>query len=207
MVDDRILLDAGAPLLPHMHRLGIDPGAISVVFLSHFHGDHILGLPTFVLHRAFVAQAPLTVVGPHAVEQRLEELFSIAWGSDWEAIRGRLPITYQEAANEGIAGGVKYETVQLEHGASGCTGYRLLIGERVLAYSGDTVASPPLDELLKGADVAIVEATAPGDPYSHISWAQAAELRARHSNTRFVFNHIFEGDLADAAEDLTVIEV
>src|SRR2546421_2898387 len=42
-----LLLDAGAPLLPHMHRLGIDPGAIEAVFLTHFHGDHVLGLPPF----------------------------------------------------------------------------------------------------------------------------------------------------------------
>ena len=28
VVNGRLLLDGGAPLLPHMHRCGIDPGAI-----------------------------------------------------------------------------------------------------------------------------------------------------------------------------------
>src|SRR5262249_39543939 len=38
VVDGRLLLDGGAPLLPHMHRLGIDPGGIEALFLTHFHG-------------------------------------------------------------------------------------------------------------------------------------------------------------------------
>jgi ribonuclease BN (tRNA processing enzyme) len=43
VVNGRLLLDGGAPLLPHMHRCGVDPGAIDAVFLTHFHGDHTLG--------------------------------------------------------------------------------------------------------------------------------------------------------------------
>lgn len=207
MVDGHILLDAGAPLLPHMHRLGLDPSAIDVIFLSHFHGDHVLGLPTYVLHRAFVSETPLTVVGPPGVEARMEQLFSLSWGDEWAEIRGRLPLSYREAGSGGEVAGVPYETVLLDHGASGCTGYRLRIDGRLLAYSGDTVASPPLERLLKDSDVAIVEATAPGEPYSHLSWAEAAEMRGRHPGTRFVFNHVYEGDLDGAAEDLTVIDV
>src|ERR1700737_2804767 len=58
VVDGRILLDGGAPLLPHMHRLGIDPGAVQLLFLTHFHGDHMLGLPPFALHTPPPARGP-----------------------------------------------------------------------------------------------------------------------------------------------------
>ena len=43
----------------------------------------------------------------------------------------------------------------------------------MLAYSGDTEATAPLDKLVEGADVAIVEATGPGDVFSHMSWEAA----------------------------------
>ena len=45
---------------------------------------------------------------------------------------------------EGEAAGVRYRSVKLEHGSMDCRGYRLQLGDRVLAYAGDTTATPPL---------------------------------------------------------------
>ena len=146
-------------------------------------------------------------MGPAGVEERLESLFRAAWGVDWDAIRKDLPLTYLEAGERGTVSGIEYETVQLDHGTSGCTGYRLRIGDRLLAYSGDTIASPPLDRLVDGAEIAIVEATSPGAPYSHLSWEEAHALRDRHPGTRFLFVHVFEGTLDGAVSDFEVVDV
>jgi len=77
----------------------------------------------------------------------------------------------------------------------------------VLAYSGDTEPTAPLDRLVDGADVAIVEATGPGDVFSHMSWEAAAALKKRHPNTRFIFNHLYSGSVNGAAKDLQVLEI
>ncbi len=208
VVDGRVLLDGGAPLLPNMRRVGVDPGAIDVVFLTHFHGDHTLGLPPFVLHRIFVDQRPLTFVGPVGVKKKLEALFEVSWGVDWKPVmRPRFKVTYHTAKRSGRVSGISYESIRLDHGTSGSTGYRIHICERVLAYSGDTEPTSPLDKLVDGADVAIVEATGPGDVFSHMSWEAAQDLKKRHPKTRFVFNHLYSGTVKGAANDLQVIEV
>jgi ribonuclease BN (tRNA processing enzyme) len=209
VVDGRVLLDAGAPLLPHMHRVGIDPIDIEVVFLTHFHGDHTLGLPTFVLHRIFVDKPrTITFVGPEGIAERLEALFEVSWGVDWKSVMlPRFKAKYVTARPSGQVAGYRYQTVKLDHGTTGCNGYRIQFGDIVLAYSGDTEPTAPLDRLVDGADVAIVEATGPGDVFSHMSWEAAAALKKRHPKTRFIFNHLYAGTVSGAAKDLQVLEI
>ncbi len=207
VVERRLLLDGGAPLLPHLHRLGIDPGGIEAVLITHFHGDHLLGLPPLMLHRAFIDPRPLHLVGPSGVEATLEQLFGLCWGPEWPDFKARFELTYAEAGDGGMVAGCRYETVELKHGSHTVTGYRLQVGDRWLAYSGDTEATPALDALVDGADVAVVEATGPGEPMSHTSWEQAAELARRHPRTRFLFNHVYSGSPPDAVADLQVLTV
>ena len=208
MVDGRLLLDGGAPLLPHMSRVGVDAGAIEAVFLTHFHGDHTLGLPPFVLHRVFVDPRPITFLGPEGIEERLEALWDVSWGPDWKTVmRPRFKVTYEVAKPVGKVAGYRYETVKLDHGTSGSNGYRIWVEGKILAYSGDTEPTAPLDALVEGADIAIVEATGPGDVFSHMSWEAAAELKARHPKTRFLFNHLYAGTVDDAVNDLQVVDV
>jgi ribonuclease BN (tRNA processing enzyme) len=208
VVDGRLLLDGGAPLLPHLHRLGIDPGGIEAVFLTHFHGDHILGLPPFILHRVFVDQRPLTFVGPTGTEERLEQLWELSWGPEWKSVmRPLLNVTYLTAKPSGSVAGIKYESIKLDHGRMGGIGYRIHIDGKLLAYSGDTEPTAPLDKLVKGADAAIVEATGPGAVATHMSWEAAKELKKRHPKTRFFFNHVYAGTVAGAVKDLQVVRV
>jgi ribonuclease BN (tRNA processing enzyme) len=208
VVDGRLLLDGGAPLLPHMSRVGVDAGDIDAVFLTHFHGDHTLGLPPFVLHRIFVDPRPITFVGPAGVEERLEALWEVSWGVDWKTVmRPRFKVAYHTAQPSGKAAGYRYETIRLDHGTSGSNGYRIWVEGKLIAYSGDTEATAPLDALVKGADVAIVEATGPGDVFSHMSWESAKALKKRHPKTRFLFNHLYNGTVAGAVHDLQVVRV
>jgi len=71
---DPVLLDCGATSLSALKRLGLDPGKIAAVFVSHLHGDHFGGLPFLILDGQFSRRTkPLTVAGPPGLARRLTE--------------------------------------------------------------------------------------------------------------------------------------
>ncbi len=69
-----MLLDCSATSLPALKRLGLDPGEVAAVFVSHLHGDHFGGLPFLILDGQLSRRAvPLAVVGPPGTAWRLAD--------------------------------------------------------------------------------------------------------------------------------------
>src|SRR5271155_6018227 len=67
-----VLLDCGVTSLTALKHLGLDPGEITAVFVSHLHGDHFGGLPFLVLDGQFSRRTrPLIVAGPPGTARRL----------------------------------------------------------------------------------------------------------------------------------------
>src|SRR5207249_9483654 len=104
---------------------------------------------------------------------------------DWKPVMlPRFKARYVTARAKGQVAGYRYKTVKLDHGTAGSNGYRLHVGSKILAYSGDTEPTAPLERLVDGADVALVEATGPGGVVSNMRWEGAGALRKWQAEER-----------------------
>ena len=66
--DLTLLLDCGPTIMRQLERVGMTAGDPTHVYLSHQHGDHLLGLPMLLLNRVlFWPDRPLTVVAESRV--------------------------------------------------------------------------------------------------------------------------------------------
>ena len=54
--DINALIDCGATSLVAMNKLAINRNDIDIIFLSHFHADHVGGVPFFVLEANYVVK-------------------------------------------------------------------------------------------------------------------------------------------------------
>jgi ribonuclease BN (tRNA processing enzyme) len=79
LVRDRgktLLLDCGPTTLGGLKTLGIDPLELDAIALSHFHGDHIAGVPFVLLDYLYEhpRKKPLELLGPPGVAERVAQL-------------------------------------------------------------------------------------------------------------------------------------
>lgn len=56
--EHRILVDCGTTVPDVLKELGIDPGSLTAILVTHLHADHAGGLERILYHRHYVSKAP-----------------------------------------------------------------------------------------------------------------------------------------------------
>ncbi len=202
--DTHFLIDCGATSLIGMAREGLDPNQVSVIFISHLHGDHFAGLIWWLIHARHVAKrtVPLTIVGPAGIEQRLktasEALFPGTTDKDYDFELTFL--TYNEP--EPLAVGAITVTPFVVCHPSGATSYalRLETDGKTIAFSGDTEWVDTLIPAAQDADLFICECFAyDQDARYHMNWKKISQNLPRLTAKQIMLTHMGAEMLAKTA--------
>jgi ribonuclease BN (tRNA processing enzyme) len=200
-----VALDFGATSLVVLRRLGLDPGRIDLVLLSHLHGDHFGGLPFLLLDGQFEGcrTRPLTIVGPAGTGERLRTAMEVFFpGSSSNQWRYPLQVVDLPCRKPYRFMHLWAETQEVVHPSGApSTGVRLADGKRLLAYSGDTMWTDALVDVAAGADLFIIECyTKTGAPKNHLDFATIAANRSRLTTLRIMLTHMSAAMLPHLAE-------
>lgn len=223
LANDRYLFDASPVVVPHLKKLGKDLRDIEVIFISHFHGDHYFGLPFLLLEYAELSRRTkdLTIIGPPGIQKRSEAATNLAFANVFRKRDRGYDLNFVEAKDgrSGEAAGCAYTARKVQHVPDlDAFGFRVKIGDRVIAYSGDTALCEALIPLADEADVFVAECSCWTETCGaiHMTPNDILSLRSRVTpRTKFVLTHVGAGDappaIADAgiviADDLKVIRL
>lgn len=208
---DPLLIDCGATTLVALKRLEVDPSAISLVVLSHLHGDHFGGLPWLVIAREFAGQTnPLKIAGPQCTEERFMQAFEVlypgALNDGWAFELSVVEMPSREPCELGLATVTTFPVIHAPETFPHAL--RIEYGGKVIAFSGDTEWTDALLEVADGADLFVCECQAydreiPG----HLNYRTLMEKRDQLRCRRLIINHLGEEMLARVGElDLEAAE-
>jgi len=175
---ENLIIDAGRGVVTQLARLGVDPNAIDVIFITHHHFDHIGNLADLLLAGWNNGRKrAVHVYGPQGTEAIINQFWATIYKRDivfrlHEAayLNEELPdirqlvVVRDIAVGERVMGDTWQVTAfQVEHGHSlgmshedwPCYGYRIEAENRILAISGDTVDCDGVRALAQGADLLV----------------------------------------------------
>lgn len=213
----KIMVDAGRGATMRLFELGIPIGSIDLLLLTHFHSDHVVGLPdlwlTGWLGGKFGRRTqPMRVLGPRGtlhLAHHLEQAFSADIAirtADEELPPEGARIEAAEFERDGVIhdrDGLRVTCFEVDHGPKikPAFGYRFDHGGKSVVLSGDTRYCENLIAHAAGVDLLIHE-VAMAKPAAmeiericrvmghHSTPADAARVFAKCAPRLAVYNHL-----------------
>jgi ribonuclease BN (tRNA processing enzyme) len=200
------LIDCGATSMVALNRLAIRCNDIGIILISHFHGDHIGGLPFFILEANYVLerQQPLTIVGPPSLKSRYGGVMESAFPGT-KSLELSFPLMLQELeiGERCQIGPLQVTAFHVVHDdrAGPCLGFRIEAEGKVIAFSGDTEWTDTLIDVGRDADLFICESYTRDKPIkSHMALSVLERHLDQIRPKRLVLTHLGDDMLAHLGE-------
>lgn len=179
--DRTVLVDCVGNPTVRLQQAGVDQLSVTDLVLTHFHPDHVSGVPSFLMNSWLVGRkTPLDVYGLAHTLDRVKRLMD---DYEWSSWPNFYPVNFHYLPEEEMTPvlnhtGMRVYASPVRH-LIPTIGLRFEFREsdKVLAYSSDTKPCEEVVRLASGADLLIHEAA--GEGIGHSSAAQAGEIARR----------------------------
>jgi len=202
--DETVLVDCPSSPMRQLAEAGLDPLVINNLVLTHFHPDHVGGVPIFLMNVWLKGRTqPLHLYAIDDCISRMKEMMKLyrweTWPGLFEVVFHRIPLVEQApvlayGTLDITASPVKHiiPTIGLSITASA--------GDYRIVYTSDTEPCEAVVRMAKNADVLIHEAN--GAIAGHSSAAQAGAAAASAGVNLLVLTHYPE----DSSEEHLIAE-
>jgi ribonuclease Z len=185
-----ILIDCGTNAFVKLIHSGMSPDQLTDIIITHFHPDHVVGLPLLLMDLWLLGRKePLVIHGLVESITRIEKMMSLFGWENWPDF---FKVTFMvvPAAKSVVLSdsSVKLWSTPVKH-LIPTIGLRVdgLIQPFSIAYTCDTEPCQGVDDLALGSDILIHESA--GNAKGHSTAAQAGAAATRAEVDKLVLIH------------------
>lgn len=203
-----LLLDCGNGSMINLMN-AVDPGDLDGIIISHLHPDHFVDL--YGLHYALRFHPNgARKVEVYAPAGARELMTAPLIGDTAKSFVSHLPVHVAAAGDSLEIGPFQVELFAALHPIETLAS-RVLVDERVIAYSGDSATTPELVRCARAADLFICDSTwlsrdAPFPSGVHMTGTEAGTLATEADAERLMITHVFpQREPEQAAADAELV--
>jgi len=149
-----LLLDCGFTAPPRLWKEALEPDSADAIWISHFHGDHALGLPPLLVRAWEEGRSkPLLILGQTGISAFTRKALDLAYPGFYEKLA--FPITFTEIEPGGNVAllGLTFSTAETNHSQRNLA-MRIDAREKSIYYSGD--GRPTTESMLLAQDCHLI---------------------------------------------------
>lgn len=191
LINDEILLECGFHTLKQLMKTGkMD---IKIVYLSHFHADHSIGLSSLLLAMNEEGRnEKLVILAPKGIEDYVKNLLKISYGKDIEDLNYEIEMMEIGIGKINMLG-YEFSFGKTRHSFD-C--YSVSISkDKKISYTGDGSPTKATLNIAKSSDLLVAEAY--GMFENHSSIVKAAKLAREAEAGILALVHIFRKEDVD----------
>lgn len=191
--DKRLLIDCGYNMPQAFWKTYPEDHHIDYIYLTHWHGDHLLGLPALLQKwREQKRQKPLTICGQMGTEDVIRRLMDIAYPSTLKKLS--CPVHFMESDESLSLPPFQLQLARSSHSRKNLSvrvDYQKKDKTYSLAISGDGGLTPATEELYRGVDLLIHEGFSYDQPIKgHTTIREVIQKASQLNIGRLVIVHI-----------------
>jgi len=172
-----VLVDCASNPVVRLEEAGLDALSITDIILTHFHPDHVTGLPLLLMDMWLMGrQTPLNIYGLHFTLDRAQTMMNLYGWAEWPNFftvnfcripADNMAVVMDDAHMRITSSPVKHFLPNI------CLRFDLKYEDKSVAYSCDTEPCQAILDISNGVDILLHEASGPFK--GHSSAAQAGD--------------------------------
>ncbi len=176
-----LLIDCASNPVVRLEKAGLEINSITDIILTHFHPDHVGGLPLLLMDMWLMGRRePLNIYGLHYTLDRAETMMNLFGWAEWPNFftvnfcripADNMALVLNDEQMRIYASPVKHFLPNI------CLRIELKTSGKSIAYSCDTEPCQAVLEISQGVDILLHEASGPFK--GHSSAGQAADIASQ----------------------------